>query len=147
PRRKQEELAEYWNVNDDPLQCLKCLLFALIQSEMGEHLLASKRGSLDWIGVDIEKKNPLYKGLLKGWQKWLKAHGDTSDNKVYYSGPDDPSDVRTEFHLPTIYIRMLLNITCWWLFYSSSRAIQENGGDLWGRSTAELILDLLHREL
>ncbi|MGH9839390.1 MAG: hypothetical protein ACREEM_11465 [Blastocatellia bacterium] len=141
PRRKQEELAEHKNVNVYPLQCLGHLLVVLDQSDS-----EGKSGLLDWLSLDPEKSDPLHRGLLKGLKKWLDAHGDI-DNKVHYSGPDDSADTTTEHYLPTIYIRLLLNVACWWLFYGASQTIKKHTGNLWRRRTAEMIIKLLEKEL
>lgn len=134
---ESELLIDEKKVDEFPLKYLKFLLSLLIRSEFTDEDLVKECSTLEWFGIKFGG-NALYEGLFEGWNEWLNYHCEREPSPV----DPDPKD-----YIPTIYIRILIDFSCWWLFYGTSQTLKRKAGYLWEVPTARKVVSLLQKEL
>lgn len=151
----------------DPITFLNSMLKSLIVCERGALPYFSEQGTLriEFPLAAQEPSFPNYDSFSSELRRWLVDQGDLNlQKRNWHDGPD--LNLESELHyningpyvikLPTIYLRLLLNAGCWWLFYSASTTLRNTAqglgkldGEYWGvagaRHLQEVFSEVLHR--
>jgi hypothetical protein len=105
------------------------------------------------LGLGTEEPKHLAGDLVSGWNSWLVSSGHGEAARV--QSLKDPATGRLRYgyhtiHLPTMYLRMLVTFTSWWLLYGSSSVLKvwsPIASTLWQEKVARRLLQLLDAEL
>ena len=128
----------------DPLRWLRILLRLLTNGRLQPDLCEQLR----------ETEGPGHLLVLeRAFRDWKKQHSIKAWSSQTHTDPNPAAQtgMAGEIQLPTIYIRLLIDASCWWIFFGASKGLRFRYGDnrtfLWSRSQAEGLINELRRIL